>query len=213
MRNRIGLLGGTFNPIHLGHIELGLKIRTAFQLDKVLYVLSAKPPHKQQEKIPPAPIRWKMLNKALDPFPELVPCDIEMRRPNYSWTCQTIQELKREYPDDFFYFISGSEGFLRIRTWKNYKELLTSLSFIVILRAEKDKEKVEVLLKEENLTPCFDIKCLTGTPTIYIYSYYSDKLSISSTLIRKKRSLSEEVDDLVDTEVKKIMLEYKLYEA
>lgn len=213
MRNRVGLLGGTFNPTHLGHVELGLKIRTAFRLDKVLYILSAKPPHKQQERIPPAPIRWQMLNKALDPFPELVPCDIEMKRPNYSWTCQTIEELRRKFPGNFFYFISGSEGFLRIRTWKNYRELLKSLSFIVVLRADKDKEKVETLLKEENLTPCFDLNRLTETPVVYIYSYYSDKLFISSTLIRKKRRLCEAVDDLVDKEVNKIMSEYKLYES
>lgn len=211
-RNRVGLLGGTFNPIHLGHVELGLQICSAFLLDKVLYILSAKPPHKQAGNIAPTPIRWKMLTRALQPFPQLVPCDIEMRRPSYSWTCLTIEELRREYPEDFFYFISGSEGFLRIKTWKNYKDLLKSLSFIVVLRAEKDKKRVENLLKEENLTPCFDIKRHTGSPAIYIYSYSSDKLFISSTLIRKKRSLSEDVDDLVNKEVKKIMLEYKLYE-
>lgn len=213
MTNRIGLLGGTFNPIHLGHVDLGLNIRSAFRLDKILYILSAKPPHKQQDNIAPTPIRWKMLDKALENYPALVPCDIEMRRPTFSWTYLTLQELRREFPDDVFYFISGSEGFLKIRTWKNYKSLLQSLSFIVVLREEKDKEKIEALLAEENLAPCFDIEQAAVTPTVYIYSYRSDKLFISSTLIRKKRSLSEEVDDLVDQEVKKIMMENKLYET
>lgn len=213
MRNRIGLLGGTFNPVHLGHVDLGLHIRSAFQLDKILYILSAKPPHKRDDIIAPAPIRWKMLNKALEPYPGLVPCDIEMRRSTFSWTYLTLQELRREFPEDSFYFISGSEGFLKIKTWKNYKSLLQSLSFIVVLRKEKDKERIEALLAGENPAPCFDMEQAAGTPTIYMYSYRSDKLFISSTLIRKKRRLSEAVDDLVDKEVKKIMLENKLYET
>jgi len=215
MRHRIGLLGGTFNPVHLGHVDLGLKIQAAFRLDKILYILSARPPHKKQANIAPAAVRWQMLKKALKPFPRLVPCDIEMRRSTYSWTCLTVAQLREEYPDDTFYFISGSEGFLKIKTWKNYTELLASLSFIVVLRTERDKQKVETLLREENLVPCYDDRGFTETeptPTIHVYSYQSDKLSISSTLIRKKRGLCEDVDDLVDREVKKIMLENKLYE-
>jgi nicotinate-nucleotide adenylyltransferase len=213
MKNRVGLLGGTFNPIHLGHVDLGLKIQAAFQLDKILYILSAKPPHKQQGNIAPVAIRWEMLKKALESHSVLVPCDIEMRRSTYSWTFLTLQELKREFPDDRFYFISGSEGFLKIKTWKNYKALLKSLSFIVVLRKEIDRKKVEDLLEEENLTSCIDIEKENGTPAIYIYSYDSDKLFISSTLIRKKRSSSEDLAGLLDQEVKKIMLENKLYET
>lgn len=199
----------------MGHVDLGLKIRTTFQLDKIRYILSARPPHKQQANIAPAAIRWQMLKGALKPFPGLVPCDIEMRRSTYSWTCLTAAELRSEYPDDTFYFVSGSEGFLKIKTWKNYQKLLTSLFFIVVIRKESDKKKVEALLHEENLAPCYDVKRFTAaseTPTVYIYSYRSDKLHISSTLIRKKRRLSEDVDGLVDREVKKIMLENKLYE-
>jgi len=214
MKHRVGLLGGTFNPVHHGHVDLGRKIQAAFQLDKILYILSAKPPHKQQYNIAPAAVRWQMLKEALKPFPRLVPCDIEMRRSTFSWTCMTVAELRSEYPDDTFYFISGSEGFLKIKTWKNYKELLTDLSFIVVLRKESDKKKVEALLHEENLIPKYDVKRHTAVekPTVYIYSYRSDKLHISSTLIRKKRGLCEDVDSLVAMEVKKIMLENKLYE-
>ena len=207
MKNKIGLLGGTFNPIHLGHIELGLQILDAFQLEKILYILSAYPPHKKNKKIVPAEIRWKMLNKALEPFPQLVPCDIEMKRSTWSWTVDTVKELRKKFPGTEFYFISGSEGFLKIRTWKNYKNLLNSLTFIVVLRKPGHKQAVEILLKEENisLSPHY--------PSVHIFYYESDKLFISSTLIREKMKLSQQIDDFVVKEVKKIMEEYKLYES
>ncbi|MCK4763692.1 MAG: nicotinate (nicotinamide) nucleotide adenylyltransferase [Candidatus Aminicenantes bacterium] len=212
MKDRVGLLGGTFNPVHLGHVDLGVKIQAAFSLQRVLYILSARPPHKEGTEIVPAPLRLRMLSEALASHPQLVPSDIEMKRHSYSWTYLTMNELRRIYPGDSFYFISGSEGFLKIRTWKNYKELLDTLSFIVVLRKAGHKEKVSNLLREEGVEPCFDMEVRAETPMIYIYTYESDKLFISSTLIRKRRKLSADIDLLVHPEVKKIILENRLYE-
>lgn len=201
---RVGILGGTFNPIHCGHIELGLQIRQAFQMDRILYILSAHPPHKTSLKVVPMELRWKMLERALKPFPQLVPCDLEMKRRTKSWTIDTIKELKTKYRETQFYFISGSEGFLRIRTWKDYQTLLHSLPFIVVLRKAGHRQAVEGLLKELSLMP---------PPTVHIFSYESDKLAISSTLIREKIKQSQQVDGFVEEEVKKIMEEHKLYES
>lgn len=212
MKNRIGLLGGTFNPVHKGHIELGLKILDAFKLNKVLYILSANPPHKKESNIAPAEIRWKMLCKVLDPFPDLVPCDIEMKTNRFSWTFDTIKILKHDYPEDIFFFISGSEGFLRIKTWKNYKSLLKSASFIVVLREEKHRSIIQNLLNKDNIPICLDVNNKIDFPCVYIYSYDSVKLFISSSLIRKKVKSYESIDNLVQKEVKKIMEEYNLYE-
>ncbi len=89
-KRRIGILGGTFNPVHRGHIQLGLNMREAFRLDEVLYILSAIPPHKKAPHLVSAQLRWEMLEQALAPFPFLVPCDIEKKRPNDSWTTDTI---------------------------------------------------------------------------------------------------------------------------
>jgi nicotinate-nucleotide adenylyltransferase len=220
MKHRIGLLGGTFNPVHRGHIELGLKIRETFFLEEILYILSARPPHKKELEIAPIDLRWEMLKKALEPFPYLVPCDIEMRRSADSWTIDTVNELIAQCPDQQYFFISGSEGFLKIKTWKNYKKLLNTLSFIVVLRKDSHQTAVEQLLKEEGLIPLYSSNVTQqnpnpeGKPAAYIFFYQSEHLSISSTLIRKKIKLSgyRFIENFVSEEVKKIMEGNNLYE-
>lgn len=220
MKHRIGLLGGTFNPIHRGHVVLGLKIRETFFLKEILYILSARPPHKKGLEIAPIELRWEMLKKALEPFPYLVPCDIEMRRSTDSWTIDTVNELIAQYPDQQYFFISGSEGFLKIKTWKNYKKLLNTLSFIVVLRKDSHQTAVEQLLKEEGLIPYYSSNLTQqnpnpeGKPAVYIFFYKSEHLSISSTLIRKRIKLSgyKLIENFVSEEVKKIMEGNNLYE-
>ena len=220
MKSRIGLLGGTFNPIHRGHIELGLQIREVFQLEEILYIVSARPPHKKGSEIAPIDLRWKMLKKALEPFPYLVPSDMEMKRATDSWTIDTVNELIAQYVDRQYYFISGSEGFLKIKTWKNYKKLLNALSFIVVLRKSFHQIAVEQLLKEEGIIPYYGSN-MTGHQTnpmgkaaVYIFSYHAEHLFLSSTLIRKKIKSSgyNFIENFVGEEVKKIMEENKLYE-
>lgn len=213
---RIGLLGGTFNPVHRGHVDLGLHIHKAFQLDKILYILSAQPPHKQDQNIAPPTLRFKMLGTALEKHPRLEPCDIEMKRNAWSWTIDTIKELKHIYPQSHMFFISGSEGFLKIRTWKNYKELLQLVSFIVVLRKPGHREAVEDLMKDENVetlsAPDSFKDSEMNTPAVYMYAYQSDKLFISSTLVRERVKSAQPIDGLVEEEVEKIMEDNKLYE-
>jgi nicotinate-nucleotide adenylyltransferase len=211
MKNKIGLLGGTFNPVHLGHIELGKRVLMAFNLDRILYILSANPPHKNPVDLPPAPIRWEMLNRALSSYPNLVPCDVEMKRSSPSWTYQTVTVLKSLYSKQDLCFMSGSEGFLKIKTWKNYRMLLSTICFIVILRKKGHKEKVQTLLQEENVPVCQNRDVQPDTPCIRFYSYESDTLQLSSTLIREKIRRSEPVNQLVSGEVWKFMKENKLY--
>ncbi|MGE5342643.1 MAG: nicotinate-nucleotide adenylyltransferase [Candidatus Omnitrophota bacterium] len=213
MKTRVGLLGGTFNPIHRGHIDLGMTIRDAFALDQIYYILAARPPHKTMVETAPVSLRWAMLQEALTPFPYFQACDIEMKRDTYSWTIDTVAELKHLEPETDFYFISGSEGFLKIRTWKDYRTLLRMVSFIVILRDASHCAPVEALLKDEGIPPCVEVSrsFASSENRVYVFSYPSDKLGISSTAIRQKIKLSEPIDQWVNEGVKKIMEENHLY--
>ncbi len=209
---KTGLLGGTFNPVHRGHIELGLKIKAAFGLDRVLYILSAQPPHKKCQPMPPAELRFAMLKTALLPHPGLLPCDLELHRDGDSWTIDTIHELKAAHPAERFYFITGSEGFLKIRTWKDYRQVLHEVFFIIVMRRGSHRQKVEKLLREEGIP--FGPACREAQepPTAFLHVYVSDYLDLSATAIRKKRSHGQDVSPYVEKNVQKIMEEIKLYE-
>lgn len=209
---KTGLLGGTFNPVHRGHIELGLKIKAAFGLDRVLFILSARPPHKKRQALPPAELRLAMLQAALKPHPGLEPCDLELHRQGYSWTIDTIRELKAAGRGERFYFITGSEGFLKIRTWKDYRQVLSEVLFIIVLRRPGHRAQVERLLSEEGVPLRADRRREDGPPGAYLHAYVSDYLELSATVIRRKRSHGQDVSPYVEKNVNKIMEEIKLYE-
>lgn len=190
-----------------------MRILETFDLDRVLYILSAKPPHKPHQEIVPAELRWRMLNIALKSYSQLEPCPIEMERPGLSWTIDTVNTLKLQYPGTAFFFISGSEGFLKIRTWKDFRTLMRSLSFIVVLRKVGHRQRVTELLAEEDFPVCdgaFPGPSF-GLPCAILFSYESDQLPISSTMIREKIKSSHPIGPFVDEGVKKIIEEYGLY--
>lgn len=209
---RTGLLGGTFNPVHRGHIELGLKIKAAFALDRILYILSAQPPHKKSQTMPAAELRLAMLTAALRPYPGLLPCDLELRRRGDSWTIDTVRDLKAEFPGDRLYFITGSEGFLKIRTWKEYRRLLREIFFIIALRRPGHRAKVEKLLRAEGVPFGPGCENAPGPPAAFLHAYASDHLALSATAIRGKLSRGQDVSPDVDKNVHTIMEENKLYE-
>jgi len=211
---KTGLLGGTFNPVHRGHIELGLKIKAAFGLDRVLYVLSARPPHKKRQALPAAELRLAMLRAALRPHAGagLLPCDLELRRRGDSWTIDTIRELKAAQPAERFYFITGSEGFLKIRTWKEYRQVLREVFFIIVLRRSSHRGQVEKLLREEGV-PCGRPGAeAQQPPAAFLHAYVSDYLELSGTAIRRKVSHGQDISPYVEKDVRKIMEGIKLYE-
>lgn len=208
MNDYTGLFGGTFNPVHNGHIDLGLRLTREFPLGRVLYILSARPPHKNREVVT-APLRWKMLKKALSPYPALVPSDIEMRSSHPSWTVNTIKKLKKTHTSSRLVFISGSEGFLQIQSWKDYRDLLREIPFLIILREPSHLDGIRRIARDEKLTTG---KSFRENRHLLVYHYQSPTSDLSSTRIRKRLRAKISVTSLVPPAVNKIIKEYKLYE-
>ncbi|MDY0297480.1 MAG: nicotinate (nicotinamide) nucleotide adenylyltransferase [Acidobacteriota bacterium] len=207
----IGLLGGTFNPVHRGHVELGIRVGNTFHLDRILYVLSARPPHKSLEELAPVRDRLEMLQVALAPYPRLEACDMEMHRHGRSYSIDTVESLKRRFPRNRFFFISGSEGFLQIPTWKEWRRLLQALVFIVVLREPAHLDELRCLLRPEKVPIRLYPLRFDQPPGVNILAYDSETLPFSSTRIRRRRSGGGEAPDMLDPHVESIMEEKGLY--
>lgn len=134
---RIGLFGGTFNPIHFGHLRAALEVREGFGLDQVLLIPAAVPPHKDRGALAAAADRLRMIELAAEGMPGMAASDVEIRRAGSSYTVDTVRHFHRELPagTDIF-LIVGLDAFLEIDTWKSFRELLALVPVIVISRPD-----------------------------------------------------------------------------
>lgn len=135
---RIGLFGGTFNPIHLGHQQAALEVLTQFDLNRIYFIPSALPPHKSRRALATAADRFEMVRRAVADHPLLSVSGIELQRPGPSYTIDTIEHFKAEMDaDSRIYFILGIDAFLEINTWKSFQSLLAQSAFIVMSRPQR----------------------------------------------------------------------------
>jgi len=130
---KIGVLGGTFNPVHYGHLAAAEEVRDRLKLDRVLFVPAFLPPHKDEE-LPSAVQRLEMVRLAVAGNAHYAVSDIEIKRGGRSYTIDTITELQMKYPGAELYFLLGIDSFLEIRTWREWERLLTLCSFVILSR-------------------------------------------------------------------------------
>jgi nicotinate-nucleotide adenylyltransferase len=134
-RPRIGLFGGTFNPIHRGHVQVAKDVLHRYRLTAVQFIPSALPPHKTEGILAPAADRYAMACRALEDEPALKVSDIEIRRSGPSYTIDTLRRFMAEQPHEtHIFFMVGMDAFLEIHTWKSYLKLFDLATFIVMTR-------------------------------------------------------------------------------
>lgn len=195
---KIGLFGGTFDPIHIGHLIIMENVINAMNLDKIYILPNSNPPHKLQNKKTDIKVRLKMVREAIKDNHKIEINDYDYRNNSIHYTYQTIDYFKKTYPDDEFYFIIGEDSFLDIKKWKNYKQILKE-NLIVFKRYSEINSS---LLSEIN-----EIKKYNKN----IYLIDNMALDISSTLIRSLVKDKKSIKYLVNDKVIEIINRENLY--
>jgi nicotinate-nucleotide adenylyltransferase len=132
---KIGLFGGTFNPIHRCHVTVAQQTRELLSLDRILFIPSADPPHKPPGTLAPAHHRAHMVRLAIAEEPAFLLSEVELKRAGRSYSIDTVKELRTEYgPGTALFFIVGLDAFVEFPTWHRASDLLTLCHFVVISR-------------------------------------------------------------------------------
>jgi len=150
---KIGILGGTFNPVHLGHLILAEEIREKLQLDKVIFVPTYLPPHKDISGVASASDRYNMIKLAIKKNKHFAISDVEIKRDGRSYTIDTIKEFKRIFADDELYFITGSDLLKYLDEWKDLSEIIKMVKFIVATRPGYPLEQIPAYIKTLAIRP------------------------------------------------------------
>lgn len=132
---RLGLLGGSFNPIHHGHLGIARQALEKLQLDRMLFIPTGDPPHKRDGSLAPAKDRYEMVRLAIADTPAFAISDIEVKRTGKSYSIDTVRELQRQYgPSTELFFLIGLDAFLDFPSWREPQALLKACRFVVISR-------------------------------------------------------------------------------
>jgi nicotinate-nucleotide adenylyltransferase len=209
---RIGLFGGTFNPVHLGHLRAAVEVRQGFELDEIFLIPAALPPHKVPGDVAASVDRLNMLNLALGSDAGLKVSNVELNRSGPSYTIDTVQHFKQTLPaESRLFLIMGLDAFLEIDTWKSYRELLTQIPLIVINRPNAgdrasgvpwkvmDDYMAAKLSADYSYSASRSAYLASGQQPIYVFEVTA--LDISSTRIRRAISKDRSINYLVPPKV------------
>jgi nicotinate-nucleotide adenylyltransferase len=218
LAQKIGVLGGTFNPIHYGHLAAAEEIRDRLKLDRVLFIPVYLPPHKQEEGMLSAVQRLEMVRLATAGNPHFKISDIEVKREGMSYTIDTIEALRAANPGAEFYFITGLDSFLEIQTWKDWEKLLSLCCFVVLSRPGykfKDLLKIGFMKQAKKEIDTLDrgveTHVLIEGDGIRVCLELVPFYDISSTDIRKRTHEARTIKYHLPETVENYIIENKLY--
>lgn len=211
---RLGILGGTFDPIHFGHLRIAEEICEEMDLEKVLLIPGGLPPHKYKESITPFHDRLAMTRIAAQDSSLLEVLDLEGRRNGPSYSIETLREIHRLYKDNVdIFFIIGMDAFLEINTWKEYKNLFKESNFVVLKRPGFSFEELEpfIISMEVGFKRMSDSNTF-ATPSGNLLIYKEATLmDISSTRIREMVAAGRSIRFLLPEAVRVYIIEKSLY--
>ncbi len=216
-KERIGAFGGTFNPIHSGHLRAAEVVQKRFLLDKVLFIPSYIPPHKNSVDIASALHRLRIVEIALRRYPRFIPCSIEIEAKGRSYSILTLNKLKEFYPEAELFFILGIDAFLEIDSWRDYEQVLKQCYFVVITRPGYHLEDAEGILGGRYKEKTYKLSSsevvednLLLSFTIFLLPI--EALDVASTEIRRRLKKGESVKSMVSEGVEDYIKKNNLYQ-
>ncbi|MEW5802624.1 MAG: nicotinate-nucleotide adenylyltransferase [bacterium] len=219
---RFALYGGTFNPVHFGHLTIAEEIRQRFSLDRIYFVPSALPPHKAPKQVASPLDRFLMVTLATVSNPSFFASSVEIDRGGKSYSIETVQYFQRHFgPEAQIYFLLGLDAFWEISTWKNFDELLASCKLIITSRpglnlqdAVADLPKI-LLNRHQGLR--FALCRMTQGATPFVeqeedfFFVEVPGIDISSTMVRNRALLGGSLRYLVPPSVEEYIKKHGLY--
>ena len=201
---KIGIMGGTFNPVHHGHLVTAQEALDQFGLDEVIFIPTGDPPHKIEDLLAHAEDRYLMTVIATSSNSSFFVYRVEIDRKGKSYTIDTVKELRKLFGSGSeLYFITGADAILEILTWKNTREIVTLAKFIAATRPGHDLSKIKELK-----TTLFDSE---DEADRRIFIMEIPALAISSTDIRQRIKIGRPVNYLVPEGVNNYILKHGLY--
>jgi nicotinate-nucleotide adenylyltransferase len=206
-----GIFGGTFDPIHMGHLRVAEEIREIFSLERIYFVPGGIPPHKRRRKITAADERVRMVKAAVKGNGFFQISEIETKRSGPSYTIDTLKAFEKRFNE--LYFIIGIDAFSQINTWHLYQELFYHTNFIVMTRPSGKKQTILEMLPTDvrkEIKKSTDTMCAHGSGR-KIYLHDITQIDISSTKIKELLKKHRSIRYLVPASVENIIIERGLY--
>ena len=197
---KTGVFGGTFNPVHKGHIMLAEYCMDSVGLDRIIMIPTAVPPHKISNNLASENDRLNMCKLACRGKENFSVSDIEIKRQGKSYTYETLTQLKEIYPDDHLYTIMGADMFLTLNRWKNPEIIFEKSSIITIPRDEENKHELENFYNKV-------LKAMGASSVILP----NPVMSVSSTFIRENLDDFNLISDMLDKGVYDYIIKNNLY--
>jgi len=219
---RIGLFGGTFNPVHYGHLRAAKEVCEGFNLKNLYFIPSALPPHKDIKDVASAVDRIEMTRMAVADNPEFILSDVELKRPGLSYTIDTVKHFQEiQSAKTELFLIMGVDAFLEIDTWKSFEQLFRMLPMIIMTRPLPDgrphslewKNMTEFMHKKISSAYHFSEKdsCYRHEQHYPVYRFNISMLDISGTNIRKRIQQGQSIRFLVPENVENYIYERGIY--
>ena len=211
---RLGVLGGTFDPVHFGHLDAGDAAQSALGLDEVRLIPSHDPPHRAVDPRASAFHRFALVSLAIAARPSWRVSDVEVARPGASYSVDTLRALHAEgWSAAQIFFILGTDAFAEIATWRQFPDVLDAAQFVVVARPGVTLD--EALSRTPQLRPRMrqpaDASVLTGETGVFLVE--ARTRDVSSTAIRTRLAAGRPIDDLVPASVARHITAHQLYGA